>query len=251
MSHFFKSLEKNYAHPLRSNFAWKASHSQRVRCACTCWLCQTPCLSNTHTHTHTHTQQWMEVLITSIQGRSRHVRVSMYVIYTHSRAYTYKHIHVNIDTCIHTMRPYTLRYIYMHAYNQTLYHKPKLNKVEIHGYGFTCACVCACVSAGSACVCVCECVQRMPGRCREQISGAFAEEDKTWLFISMYTSLVTSHEWDVTWLIYVHFLCACVGYINGPPHSYVWHDSFICVTWLIHMCDMTHSYVHFLCACVG
>jgi len=26
-------------------------------------------------------------------------------------------------------------------------------------------------------------------------------------------------------------------------HSYVWHDSFMCVTWLIHMCDMTHSYV--------
>jgi len=26
-------------------------------------------------------------------------------------------------------------------------------------------------------------------------------------------------------------------------HLYVWHDSFICVTWLIHMCDMTHSYV--------
>jgi len=23
----------------------------------------------------------------------------------------------------------------------------------------------------------------------------------------------------------------------------VWHDSFICVTWLIHMCDMTPSYV--------
>jgi len=23
----------------------------------------------------------------------------------------------------------------------------------------------------------------------------------------------------------------------------VWHDSFICVTWLIHMSDMTHSYV--------
>jgi len=22
----------------------------------------------------------------------------------------------------------------------------------------------------------------------------------------------------------------------------LWHDSFICVTWLIHMCDMTHSY---------
>jgi len=26
-------------------------------------------------------------------------------------------------------------------------------------------------------------------------------------------------------------------------HLYVWHDSFICVTWLIHMCDMTHSHV--------
>jgi len=24
---------------------------------------------------------------------------------------------------------------------------------------------------------------------------------------------------------------------------YVWHDSFICVTWLIYMCDMTHLYV--------
>ena len=37
------------------------------------------------------------------------------------------------------------------------------------------------------------------------------------------------------------------------PHSYVWHDSFTCVTWLthmnqhhnihIHVCDMTHSHV--------
>jgi len=26
-------------------------------------------------------------------------------------------------------------------------------------------------------------------------------------------------------------------------HVYVWHDSFIHVTWLIHMCDMTHSYM--------
>jgi len=26
-------------------------------------------------------------------------------------------------------------------------------------------------------------------------------------------------------------------------HSSVWHDSFICVTWLIHLCDMTHSSV--------
>jgi len=29
----------------------------------------------------------------------------------------------------------------------------------------------------------------------------------------------------------------------STTHSYVWHDSFICLTWPIHMCDMTHSRV--------
>jgi len=37
----------------------------------------------------------------------------------------------------------------------------------------------------------------------------------------------------VTWLIH---MC-------DMTHSYVWHDSFICVTWHIRMCDMTHLYV--------
>ena len=37
----------------------------------------------------------------------------------------------------------------------------------------------------------------------------------------------------VTWLIH---MC-------DMTHSYVWHDSFIFVTWLIHICDMTHLYV--------
>ena len=36
-----------------------------------------------------------------------------------------------------------------------------------------------------------------------------------------------------TWLIHK----------SAMTHSYVWRDSFICVTWLIHMCDMAHSYV--------
>jgi len=31
--------------------------------------------------------------------------------------------------------------------------------------------------------------------------------------------------------------------MRDMTHSYVWHDSFICVIWHIHMCDMTHSYV--------
>ena len=40
----------------------------------------------------------------------------------------------------------------------------------------------------------------------------------------------------VTWLIHI-----CV-----MSHAYVWHDSFIFVSCLMHMCDMTHSYeMHF------
>ena len=35
------------------------------------------------------------------------------------------------------------------------------------------------------------------------------------------------------------YMCDILSWIV----SYVWHDSFIYVTWLIHMCDMTHSYV--------
>jgi len=38
---------------------------------------------------------------------------------------------------------------------------------------------------------------------------------------------------SVTWLIHT-----C-----DMTHSYVWHDSFIYITWLIHICDMTHSYM--------
>jgi len=32
----------------------------------------------------------------------------------------------------------------------------------------------------------------------------------------------------------------CVWLDSG---LYVWHDSFICVTWLMHMCDMSHLFV--------
>jgi len=31
--------------------------------------------------------------------------------------------------------------------------------------------------------------------------------------------------------------------VSNPVMSHVWHDSFICVTWLIHMCDMTQDIV--------
>jgi len=40
------------------------------------------------------------------------------------------------------------------------------------------------------------------------------------------------------------FICGTwLFHMWDMTHSYVWHDSFICVTWRIHMCDMTHSYV--------
>jgi len=32
-------------------------------------------------------------------------------------------------------------------------------------------------------------------------------------------------------------------HICDMTHSYVWHDAFVCDTWLIRVCDMTHSYV--------
>jgi len=38
--------------------------------------------------------------------------------------------------------------------------------------------------------------------------------------------------WDMT--------DSCVGDVT---YSYAWHDLFIYVTWLIHVCDMTYSYV--------
>ena len=37
--------------------------------------------------------------------------------------------------------------------------------------------------------------------------------------------------------------CELMFLMSYMTLSYLWHDQFICVTWLIHMCDMTHSYV--------
>jgi len=51
---------------------------------------------------------------------------------------------------------------------------------------------------------------------------------------------------DMTHTYVWHDLYICVTWLIHKcdmTHSYVWHDSYICVTWLIHMCDMTHTYV--------
>ena len=33
-------------------------------------------------------------------------------------------------------------------------------------------------------------------------------------------------------------------HIRDMTHSHMWHKTFTCVTWHIHMCDMTHSHIH-------
>ena len=59
---------------------------------------------------------------------------------------------------------------------------------------------------------------------------------------------------DMTHLHVWHDSCLCVTWLIlmcGMTHVYVRHDSFTCVTSLIHMCDMTHAYAwhdSFTCA---
>ena len=64
------------------------------------------------------------------------------------------------------------------------------------------------------------------------------------LNVAFACDMTSSYVWHdsfirVTWLIHVCYM----------THSYVWHDSFIwhasfiCVTWLIHKCDKPHSYL--------
>ena len=48
------------------------------------------------------------------------------------------------------------------------------------------------------------------------------------------------------------FICVtCLIHMHNMPHSCVWHASFTSVTSLIHMCDMPHSYMWYAsCICV-
>jgi len=47
-----------------------------------------------------------------------------------------------------------------------------------------------------------------------------------------------SYVWHDSFVWVQWLICTC-----DMTRSYMWHDSFICVTWLIHMSDTTHSYV--------
>ena len=56
----------------------------------------------------------------------------------------------------------------------------------------------------------------------------------TCVYINMFVSLLWRDSFIfVTWL----------SRVCDMTHSCVWYDSFVCVTWLINVCDMTHSCV--------
>ena len=76
----------------------------------------------------------------------------------------------------------------------------------------------------------------------------------TWLINMVAWLIRTCHDSFMLCLVHmltrpIHTWCdsfVCVTWLIRTcdmTHSYVWHDSFICVTWLIHVCDMTHWYV--------
>ena len=83
----------------------------------------------------------------------------------------------------------------------------------------------------------------------------------TWFIDVMHvcdmTHLCHAYVWHdsficVTWLIHAEStIFLLLRAVCDMTHSYVWHDSCICVTWLMHMCDMAHAYVwhdSFICA---
>ena len=87
----------------------------------------------------------------------------------------------------------------------------------------------------------------------------------TWLIVAHMNESCRTYEWVMSHIWMSHEWYALIRQISNTlthdvinlihmcdmTQSYVWHDSFICVTWRIHMCDMTHSYVwhdSFICA---
>jgi len=58
------------------------------------------------------------------------------------------------------------------------------------------------------------------------------------------TTLIHMHDMTRSHVWHDSFICVTwLPHICDMTHSHVWHDSPTCVTWLTHMCDMTHSHV--------
>ena len=70
-----------------------------------------------------------------------------------------------------------------------------------------------------------------------------------WVVLHIWLSHVThKEEWHVPWMQLDSFCIVFVSCVYMHVTSivfifvHVWHDSSICLIWLIHMCDMTRSY---------
>ena len=105
------------------------------------------------------------------------------------------------------------------------------------------------------CVCVCVCVTS----CKEPYKRDYILQKSPIIVRSLLIVAtmcdVTSHTQMsqivyqfvaflcVTWLIWLCEMTCLYVWHEEMTRSCVWKDSFICVPWLIHMRDMTHSYV--------
>jgi len=64
------------------------------------------------------------------------------------------------------------------------------------------------------------------------------------MYLSQELCLSVHRIWLSTYVWYDSFICMTwFIHVCNMTRLYVWHASFICVTWLVHMCNMTHSYV--------
>jgi len=84
-------------------------------------------------------------------------------------------------------------------------------------------------------------------RCQERTQFIWEECEK-----KSHSSQMMCLRWDysfirVTWLIHMcamtHSCAAWLIQMCDTTHSHVWHDTFICETWRIHMCEGTHPCV--------
>ena len=63
-----------------------------------------------------------------------------------------------------------------------------------------------------------------------------------WMTYAQVPIHVFTHEWVALRHFFMCEVMTCAVPHEWVPHSYAWHASFICVTWLIQMCDVSLSY---------
>jgi hypothetical protein len=110
-------------------------------------------------------------------------------------------------------------------------------------YVAVCCNVLQCVAA--VCCSVLQCEQHVP---LSQVTWRIHMRDMSWLCAAHLTCrwCVT---WHATWLIHIcDMILSCAWHDSSTScsdmtHWYEYHDSLICVRWLIDMCEMTHWYV--------